>query len=107
MKLYSLMAVCLSALLSVNAFAGSAAAGKQKATTCQACHGADGNSQSPEFPKLAGQYQDYIIHALHAYKNGTRKNPIMKGFAANLSDADIADLAAYFSSQKDVLYTKE
>lgn len=107
MKTFSIAALCLAALVSINGYAGSASAGKQKATTCQACHGADGNSQSPEFPRLAGQHQDYIIHALHAYKNGTRSNPIMKGFAANLSDADIADLAAYFSSQKDGLYTKK
>ncbi|HUL41947.1 MAG TPA: cytochrome c [Burkholderiales bacterium] len=85
--------------------AGDAAAGKQKSTTCAACHGADGNSVAPDFPRLAGQQPDYIVHSLNAYKSGARKDPIMDAMAANLSEQDIQDLAAYFSSQKG-LYVK-
>ena len=69
------------------------------------CHGADGNSPSPAFPILAGQYQDYLLRAMADYKTGKRKNPIMTGFAAALSDQNREDLAAYFASQKSVLYT--
>jgi len=78
---------------------GDIEAGKAKAVTCQACHGADGNAGTdPQYPRLAGQYHDYLARALHEYKNGDRKNPIMAGFAATLSDADIENLAMYFSS---------
>jgi cytochrome c553 len=76
---------------------GDAEAGKTKAVTCQACHSLDGNASDPQYPRLAGQYANYIAKALHEYKNDERKNPIMKGFSATLSDADIDDLAAYFS----------
>ena len=76
---------------------GDAAAGKEKAQTCAACHGANGISTSDQFPILAGQYKDYIIQALHEYKDGRRNNPIMKGMASGLSDDDIRNLAEYFS----------
>jgi len=76
---------------------GDAAAGKDKAQTCAACHGANGISTSDQFPILAGQYKDYIIQALHEYKDGQRNNPIMKGMASGLSDDDIRNLAEYFS----------
>lgn len=75
-------------------------AGKAKSTTCAACHGADGNSTVPSFPKLAGQHRDYILQALHEYKIGVRKNPIMGGQVQALSDTDMQDLATYFSEQK-------
>jgi cytochrome c553 len=79
---------------------GNAAAGKTiVAEKCQACHGPDGNSSSPQYPRLAGQHADYIEHALSAYKSGGRKNPIMSGFAAGLSPQDIKDVAAWFSRQ--------
>ncbi|QID18139.1 cytochrome c [Nitrogeniibacter mangrovi] len=84
---------------------GDAAAGKEKSTVCAACHGADGVSPVPNFPKLAGQHPDYIVRALKDYKSGDRKNPIMAGQVTNLSEQDMEDLAAYFSSQKG-LYTK-
>ena len=79
---------------------GNAAAGKGKATTvCSACHGADGNKTLDNtYPRLAGQYPDYLAKALHDYKAGKRKNPIMMGQAQGLSDQEIADLAAYFGS---------
>lgn len=74
-------------------------AGKAKAIVCQACHGADGNAGTdPQYPRLAGQYRDYLARALHEYKKGERKNPIMAGFVATLSDQDIENLAAYFAS---------
>jgi cytochrome c553 len=85
---------------------GDAQKGKQKASqVCAACHGADGNKPSaPDQPILAGQYYDYLVRALGDYKNGRRTNPIMKGFAGQLSKHDIEDLAAWFSSQKSSLH---
>ncbi len=80
--------------------AGNPAAGKEKAQACAACHGPDGNSPSPQFPTLAGQHADYLVHALTAYQTGDRKNPIMQPMAAPLSEQDKEDLAAYFASQK-------
>ena len=74
-------------------------AGKSKAEACAACHGADGNSQITIYPKLAGQYKNYLINTLSSYKSGSRKNAIMNGFAAGLSDQDIEDLSEYFSKQ--------
>ena len=85
--------------------AGNAEAGKAKSTTCAACHGADGVSSVPSFPKLAGQNRDYLYHSLTAYKSGKRKNPIMAGQVQALTDADMQDLAMYFSKQKG-LYLK-
>lgn len=69
---------------------------------CVACHGADGNSTAPTFPILAGQYEDYLVHALKQYRSGERQNAIM-GASANLTDEEIEDLAAWFSSQESVL----
>ena len=74
-------------------------AGKSKAEACAACHGANGNSQITIYPKLAGQYKNYLINTLSSYKSGSRKNAIMNGFAAGLSDQDIEDLSEYFSKQ--------
>ena len=79
--------------------AGNYEAGKAKSTACAACHGFDGNSTVPSFPKLAGQNRDYLYHALKDYKSGKRKNPIMAGQVQNLSDADMLDLTMYFSKQ--------
>jgi cytochrome c553 len=85
--------------------AGDAAAGKQKSQTCAACHGADGNTPTgPDFPRLAGQHYDYLLKALRDYKSGSRNNPIMGGQVGALSTQDMADLAAYFSSQKGALH---
>jgi cytochrome c553 len=75
------------------------AAGKSKAVPCQACHGTDGNADvDPQYPRIAGQYADYLAQALREYRSGDRKNPIMAGFATPLSDQDIADLAAYYAA---------
>lgn len=91
-----------AALLAVSAIpaqaAGDAAQGATKAKPCEACHGPDGNGTAPTFPRLAGQYPDYIVQALKSYKSGDRKNPIMSGMAAPLSEQDMKDLAAHFSS---------
>jgi cytochrome c553 len=81
------------------AFAANPQAGREKTKACAACHGPDGNSASPEFPRLAGQNRDYIEHALLGYKSGKRKNPIMAPQAANLSKSDIADIAAFYAGQ--------
>lgn len=79
--------------------AGNIAAGKAKAGVCAGCHGADGNGGAdPSWPKLAGQHEDYLIAELKAFKGGDRKDPLMSPMAAPLSDKDIQDLAAYFSS---------
>ena len=74
--------------------------GKEKSVTCSACHGADGNSNNKMYPRLAGQYKNYLIHSLQSYKSGSRKNAIMSGFAAGLSEQDIIDLSTYYSKQK-------
>lgn len=98
-------ALTLLSLGAVMAFAsapllasGNAANGKTKAAACFACHGADGNGVDPQYPRLAGQYNEYIQQVLHEYKDGRRSNPIMKGFTATLSDQDIEDIASYYSS---------
>ena len=79
--------------------AANPAAGKEKSKPCAACHGPDGNSAAPDFPRLAGQHYDYLVKALSDYKAGERKNAIMAPQAANLSKRDIEDLAADVSQQ--------
>jgi cytochrome c553 len=78
---------------------GNATAGQAKTATCAACHGVDGNSSNPEWPSLAGQHAQYIVKQLKAFKGGTRQNPTMAPMAMGLSDQDMEDVAAYFSSQ--------
>ncbi|MCE4054580.1 c-type cytochrome [Pseudomonas sp. Au-Pse12] len=80
--------------------AGDAAAGQAKAAVCGACHGPDGNSMAPNFPKLAGQGEKYLDKQLHDIKSGKRQVLEMTGLLTNLSDQDLADIAAYFASQK-------
>jgi cytochrome c553 len=79
--------------------AGSKEAGQAKAATCAACHGMDGNSVNPEWPNLAGQHESYILKQLTAFHAGQRQNLLMSPMAATLSEQDMADVAAYFSSQ--------
>lgn len=81
---------------------GDAQAGAGKAAACAACHGLDGNSADPQYPKLAGQHERYIARQLSLYKTGERENAIMLGFAAGLSAQDMRDIGAYFASQKVV-----
>ena len=79
--------------------AGDAEAGKAKSTPCAARHGADGNSANPAWPKLAGQGAPYVVEQLQMFKDGMRSDPLMSPQAANLSEQDMHDLAAYFQSQ--------
>lgn len=99
-----LLAVCFL-MIAVNApaLAGDADAGKKKSQTCVACHGPDGNSTAPDFPKIAGQHYDYLLKALKDYKSGARKSPVMAPLVANLSQRDVEDLAAYYSSQRGLV----
>ena len=78
---------------------GNVQAGKAKAAVCGACHGMDGNSTDAQYPKLAGQNEEYIVRQLHNFKSGKRQNPIMLGFASQLSGQDMANVGAYFMSQ--------
>jgi cytochrome c553 len=80
--------------------AGDPAAGQEKSSTCQGCHGVDGNSYAPNWPNLAGQDHRYIIKQLQDFQSGARKNETMTSMAASLSKEDITDIAAYFSQQK-------
>jgi cytochrome c553 len=79
---------------------GDMEAGKTKSAPCVACHSVDGNSVNPEWPKLAGQHEGYLIQQLLYFSNGERDNALMKGMSANLTDQDREDLAAYFASQE-------
>ncbi len=95
--------VPLFGLGSGTAGAADASAGKTKSAACAACHGIDGNSAAPDFPRLAGQYQDYLVKSLLDYKSGARKNPIMAPMAAPLSTKDMEDIAAFYASQKGLV----
>lgn len=80
--------------------AGDPERGREKSQICVACHGADGNGVAdPQYPFLAGQYPDYLAHAMRSYKTGERQNVVMQGFMQTLNDQDIDDLAAFYASQ--------
>jgi cytochrome c553 len=96
MKLLSLAVGVV--LLAAPAVAADARAGRQKATTCQACHGLDGLSKHPEAPNLAGQIENYLVKALREYRSGERKNEMMTIVSKDLSDQDIDDLSAFYAS---------
>lgn len=101
MKLKTLLIAAAITAMPFSAQAGDIAEGKTKAAACAGCHGADGKAIAPMYPNLAGQNAVYLESAIKAYKAGQRTGgqaPIMQGMAANLSDTDISDLAAYFSS---------
>lgn len=100
-KVFNLtIAVLLSSFFACASLAGDAAAGKAKSVTCAGCHGANGISNNPMWPNLAGQKQAYLASALQMYRDGRRKNAMMSAMAKNLTDADIANLAAYYTSLK-------
>lgn len=105
LKSITLLLVVACTLSVTGVKAGDAKAGEQKAQTCAACHGADGVSTIVTNPILAGQYPSYLEQALKSYRDGSRQSAIMAGFAAQLSDEDIADLAAWFASQNGPLQT--
>lgn len=100
------VSLCGSASMAYPAVAaqGNVEAGRGKSLVCQACHGADGNSIDPMYPRLAGQYPDYLARALHAYKTGERKNAIMAGFATTLTDQEILDLATFYGTMPGKLH---
>jgi cytochrome c553 len=102
----SLLAAALLASAAAAAAADVQAGAAKVKQVCQACHGLDGNSIVPDYPKLGGQWQDYLAKALRDYKSGARKNPIMGGFAGQLSTQDIDNLAAYYAAQPPVLEVK-
>lgn len=94
------------ALCLVATAVGAESAVPEKAAVCATCHGEAGAKPiAPDYPILAGQYSNYLAHALHDYRAGKRKNPLMTPQAAQLSDADIKALARYFSEQQGPLYT--
>ncbi|MDH5764956.1 MAG: cytochrome c [Gammaproteobacteria bacterium] len=101
MKKQIIALLAASALtMSANVMAADAAAGKAKAATCAACHGNDGIGKMPTYPNLNGQKEAYMVKQLKAFKDGTRKDPTMNAMAKPLSDADMANLAAFYSSMK-------
>jgi cytochrome c553 len=93
-----LLLVVISSLPLVSYAAGDAAAGKTKAALCAACHGAEGISPNDLWPNLAGQKQGYLVKQIKAFKDGSRKDPMMAPMAGTLSDDDVDNVAAYFSS---------
>jgi cytochrome c553 len=98
----------VAALASSGAVAADIEAGKKKVQeVCAACHGIDGaQPTTPDYPKLAGQYPDYLAKALRDYKSGQRKNAIMAGMAQGLTDKDIENVSEYFYKQPSVLASK-
>lgn len=98
-----LIASLIIALPSIAFAAGDATAGKAKSAVCAVCHGADGTSVAPIYPNLKGQKEAYLVSSLKAYKSGQRKggmSAIMAPQTMALSDADMANLAAYYASLK-------
>lgn len=94
------LALAATVLMASPAFAGDIAAGKAKAATCGACHGATGISAVPMYPNLAGQKEVYLVKQLKDFKSGARKDPVMSAMAMPLSEADIANISAYYASLK-------
>jgi cytochrome c553 len=97
-RLFYLTALIAALAVSPAALAaGNAEAGAKLAEPCAQCHGKDGNPTDPQYPRLAGQYRNYLEHALNEYKNGKRKNAVMALSVEPLSKQNMADLAAYFA----------
>lgn len=93
-----LMAASLGFLCTTVQADGDPRAGKEKAKVCEACHDPSGKIIDPTYPILAGQHESYLVKALGDYRAGRRNNPVMQPMAANLSDQDIEDLAAFYAS---------
>jgi cytochrome c553 len=93
-----LVPVCVLVATSGVGHAGDVKAGRAKAMMCQACHGLDGLSKTPDAPNIAGQIEQYLAAQLQAFRSGLRKNEAMSVVAPSLSDKDIEDLAAYFAA---------
>lgn len=94
------LAIATAAMMAAPAFAADIAAGKAKAAICAACHGAEGISAIPMYPNLAGQKEAYLAKQMKDFKSGARKDPVMAPMAMPLTDADIANLSAYYASLK-------
>lgn len=110
MKLNCLIALA-ACVFAANAFAAPSSDASKKpidvkvlSATCAACHGADGNSTAAMYPRLAGQYHDYLAQALREYRSGDRQNAIMSGFAKPLNDAEIDALSRYFAAMPSKLH---
>lgn len=100
MKFFVRVAASVLALYSLQVWAeGDAAAGQAKSAVCSACHGADGNSMVPQWPKIAGQHETYLNRQLQLIQSGARSVPEMTGIVASLSAQDFADLSAYYAAQ--------
>lgn len=93
------LAALMGGAVNLAVAAGDPEAGKAKAAVCSACHGADGNSMVPNFPKIAGQAESYAIKQLKDIKSGAREVPEMMAFVTGMNDQDFADLAAYYAQQ--------
>ena len=106
-RAFATIVAALACVAATGACAADIALGKAKAAeVCESCHGAAGNSTSQDFPKLGGQYRDYLEKALRDYKSGDRKNAIMAGFAKPLSKEEIDNLAAYYAAQPAVVSSR-
>lgn len=100
MRINYLAIIGFLAITCNSVFAADLDKGKALSATCAACHGADGNSTNPMWPKIAGQHANYIVKQLHDFKSGARVNAQMQPIAANMSDEDMENVAAYFANQK-------
>lgn len=105
MKKLAIAAMVMMGTVGVASAAGNPAAGQEKAATCLACHGMDGNSMVPTFPSIAGQHADYTLKQLMDFKGGVRHDDTMLPMVAALNEQDMADLAAYYAQQKRAIGT--
>jgi cytochrome c553 len=101
------VAAYLASLAEVPEGDAAAAASIPQIATCIACHGQNGIGLSPVWPTIAGQHEDYIVHALNQYRDGSRSDPVMMPMAAALTDADVKILAKYFSSLEGLVTTTQ
>lgn len=99
-KLLLTATILACSLVTSHTFAADAAAGKEKAALCAACHGPDGHATNPIWPNLAGQNDAYLAKQIKDFRDGVRKDASMSPMVAGLTDDDVANLAAYFASLK-------
>lgn len=99
MKTRSFIIALVFTFVSASTLAADIEAGKAKSATCVACHGPAGISTNPLWPNLAGQHEQYLAKQIKAFRDGTRTDPLMAPMVAALTDADIANLAAYYAAQ--------
>jgi len=99
MKSFPFVLLTVLMFASSSVMAGDAAKGKTKSVVCAACHGPTGVSSNPMWPNLAGQQEQYLVKQIKGFRDGDRKDPMMSPMAVALSDDDIANLAAYYTSQ--------